>query len=343
DAVQVVVGRHPHLVARFSQRFDQPVQVISADPVAGWRYIDLTGCDAGDVEVQIEQVCAVERGAVCDLGGQPASRVALICTAQDRYRFVLTNHHIVLDGWSLPILLQEIFASYYGQRLAAPTPYRRFVTWLAQRDLDSARAAWSEVLAGFETPTLVGPSEPMVLGQRGIESCELTAELTEAIGALARRCHTTVNTVLQAGWAQLLVSLTGQQDVAFGIAVSGREAELVGVESMVGLLINTVPVRATITAQLTVGGLLEQLQRRYSDTLDHQHLALSEIHRVTGHDRLFDTLFAFENYPVDTDAPLGADGLAITGFSSREYNHYPLSIQVAPGNELALRIEFDTA
>ncbi|BBY22716.1 hypothetical protein MSTO_29210 [Mycobacterium stomatepiae] len=303
DAVAVVVGRHPHLVARFSQQFDQPVQVISADPVVGWRYVDLTACaaDAGDVEVQIEQVCAAERGAVCDLEHQPASRVALICTAPDQYRFVLTNHHIVLDGWSLPILLQEIFASYYGQRLAVATPYRRFVTWVAEQDLDRARAAWGEVLAGLQTPTLVGPSEPMVLGQRGIESCELTAELTEAIGVLARRCHTTVNTVLQAGWAQLLVSLTGHQDVVFGIAVSGREAELVGVESMVGLLINTVPVRATITAATTSIELLEQLTDEHVKVLDHQYLSLTEIHRVAGHDRLFDTLFAFENYPVDTE------------------------------------------
>ncbi|WP_372516954.1 condensation domain-containing protein, partial [Mycobacterium montefiorense] len=159
----VVVGRHPHVVARFSQQFDQPVQVIPADPVVPWRSIDLTGCGAGDVEVQIAQVCAGERGAVCDLEHQPASRVALIRTAPEQYRFVLTSHHIVLDGWSLPILLQEIFASYYGQRLAVATPYRRFVTWLAERDLDQARAVWGEVLAGFETPTLVGPSESMGL------------------------------------------------------------------------------------------------------------------------------------------------------------------------------------
>ena len=110
-----------------------------------------------DVDEQIQRVCAAERAAVCDLADQPAFRAALIRTAEDRHRLVLTNHHIVLDGWSLPILLGEIFASYYGQRLPAARPYRRFVTWLADRDLDAARAAWREVLAGFDTPTLVGP------------------------------------------------------------------------------------------------------------------------------------------------------------------------------------------
>ena len=125
---------------------------------------------AGDVEEQIAQLCAAERAAVCDLAEQPAFRVALIRTAADRHRFVLTNHHIVLDGWSLPILLQEIFAGYYGQRLPAAVPYRRFVSWLAERDLDAARAAWREVLAGFDTPTLVGPAGPAGAGaaRRGI-------------------------------------------------------------------------------------------------------------------------------------------------------------------------------
>ena len=111
---------------------------------------------------------------------------------------------------------------------------------------------------------------------------------------------------------------------------------------MVGLLINTVPVRATITAATTTADLLDQLQSAHNDTLEHQHLALSEIHRVTGHDQLFDTLFVYENYPIDTAALSGVDGLAITEFTSRESTHYPLTVQAVPGRELGLRVEFDT-
>ena len=134
DAVHAVITRHPHLAARFCQQFDEPVQIIPADPVAGWRYVELDGEDP-DVDELISRVCAAERAAVCDLAaGQPVFRVALIRIAPDRHRFVLTNHHIVLDGWSLPILLGEMFAGYYRQRLAAAVPYRRFVTWLADRD-----------------------------------------------------------------------------------------------------------------------------------------------------------------------------------------------------------------
>ena len=389
DAVYTVVNRHPNLAARFCGQFDQPIQIIPADPVTPWRYIDLSGngphpdeqiqqlcaaehagvCDVAhepvqiisadpvarrrhvelnasgvdvDVDEQIQRVCAAERSAVCDLDHPPAFRVALIRTAPDRHRFVLTNHHIVLDGWSLPILLQEIFAGYYGHRLPAAGSYRRFVSWLADRDLASAQAAWCEVLAGFDTPTLVGPPARSRLGPRGTTSFRLPEETTRALDELARSCHTTVNTVLQGAWAQVLMWLTGRRDVVFGTTVSGRPTDVAGADAMVGLLINTVPVRAQITPATTVADLLDQLQSAHNDTLEHQHLALSEIHRATGQKHLFDTIFVYENYPVDTGALFGTDGLAITEINGREYNHYPLAMVVRPGHELGLRVEFDT-
>jgi len=339
DAVSTVLNRHPHLAARFSEQFDEPVQIIPADPAAPWRYVEL---DGDGVDEQIQQICAEERAGVCNLAEQPPFRAALIRTGEDRHRFVLTNHHIVMDGWSLPILVREIFASYYGQWLPAAVSYRRFVTWLAGRDSEGARAAWGEVLAGFDTPTMVGSPSRLGLGPRGLATFRLPEQTTRAVGELARSCHTTVNTVLQAAWALMLVSLTGQHDVAFGTTVSGRPAEVPGADSMVGLLINTVPVRASITSATTTADLLRQLHDAHNDTFEHQHLALIDIHRITGHDQLFDTLFVFENYPIDAAGALGVNGLAITEFSSREYNHYPLAVQALPGAELGLRVEFDT-
>ncbi len=344
DAVHTLVTRHPNLVARFSDKFDEPVQIIPADPDAPWRYIDLSGSDRdlSDVQVQIEQLCAEERAAVCDIAHQAASRALLIRIAEDQHRFVLTNHHIVLDGWSLPILLGEIFASYCGQWLPAAVPYRRFVAWLTGRDLDAARAAWGGVLSGFETPTLVSPPGRLALGRRGVASFRLSEQITQAVSELARAQHTTVSTVLQAGFAQVLMWLTGQRDVAFGTTVSGRPAEVPGADSMVGLFINTVPVRAHVTAATNTADLLGELHSAHNDVLEHQHLALSEIHRVAGQDHLFDTFFVYENYPLDAAALSGTDGLAVTEFIHREYNHYPLAVQAMPDTELRLRIEFDT-
>ncbi|BBZ39434.1 hypothetical protein MCNS_24970 [Mycobacterium conspicuum] len=337
DAVQAVIERHPQLAARFCDRFEEPVQIIPAEPVAPWRYLEVA------TDQQVERVCADERAAACGLGDEPAFRAALIRTAEQRYRFVLTNHHIVLDGWSMPILLREIFAGYDGQTLPAPGSYRRYMAWLAGRDLSAARAAWGEVLAGLDTPTLVGPPDWVGAGPRSATSVRVPLATTRAVSRLARSCHTTVNTVLQAAWAQLLMGLTGQHDVVFGCPVSGRPAELPGADSTLGLLINTVPVRATMTATMTTAALLDQLQDAHSATLEHQHLALSEIHRVTGRERLFDTLFVYQNYPIDTGVLLGGThGLAITESASRDYTHYPLTIRVLPGSELGLRVEFDT-
>ena len=133
--------------------------------------------------------------------------------------------------------------------------------------------------------------------------------------------------MLQGAFAQLLCSLTGRHDVVFGTAVSGRPAELAGVDSMVGLFINTVPVRANITPATTTADLIEQLHRAYNDTLEHQHLALSEIHRITGQDKLFDTLFVYENYPIDSAMVSGNHELSISEFTGRESTHYPLTVQ----------------
>ena len=340
DAVQTVITRHPHLVARFCDEFDEPVQIIPADPAAEWRYVDL-GAEHVDGDEQIARLCAAERAAVCDFADQPAFRALLVRTAENQHQFVLTNHHIVLDGWSLPILLREIFTTYYGERLPAAASYRSFITWLAERDLDVARAAWGEVLDGFETPTLVAPQDGLGLGRRGFHSVRVPEQTTRALGEVARVCHTTVSTVLQGAYALLLMSLTGQHDVVFGTARS-RAGDLdVDAESMVGLLINTVPVRARIATETTTADLLRQLQNDHNDTIEHQHLALNEIHRITGHERLFDTAFVYENYPVDTDA-MAIHELAIADVVNREYNHYPLTVEALPGRELDLRVEYDT-
>ena len=336
DAVQTVVNRHPTLAARFCHQEPEPVQVIPVNPVVAWSYRDLAG-ETGDEQIRL--LCA-ERALVCDLAEQPPFRAALIRTAPDEHRLVLTNHHIALDGWSLPVLMAEVFAAYYGQRLPAAVPYRRFIGWLADRDLAAARAAWREALDGFGTPTLVDPSGRLSSGPRSVASIRLSEQTTQALSELARSHRTTVSTVLQGAFAQLLMSVTGQRDIAFGSVVSGRPAELIDADSLVGLLINTVPVRASVTATTTTADLLDQLHNLRNQTFEHEHLGLNEIHRLTGQRRLFDTVFVYENYPTDAARFSGADGLAITNLATRDFYHYPLSIQAVPGPELDLRVQY---
>ncbi|MHA7653907.1 condensation domain-containing protein, partial [Mycobacterium sp. ML4] len=339
DAVQAVINRHPNVAARFVID-PQPVQIILDDPVVGWRYVDLA--DKGGHDERIRQICADERAAVSDLTHASPFRAALIRTAPDQYRLVVTNHHIVLDGWSLPILLREILASYEKLPLPTPAPYRSFVHWLASRDHDHAQTVWGRLLSGLTAPTLVGPPDPSDLTSKGVKSFSLSEATTDALTQIVRQHNTTVSTVLQAGWACLLNWLTGQHDVVFGMTVAGRPAELAGVESMVGLFINTVPVRATFTATTTAAQLLAQLQHNYHDTLEHQHVSLTDIHRITGHDRLFDTLFVYENYPIDSVTLLEGHDLTITEMTGRESTHYPLVMQALPGRQLGFRVAFAT-
>ena len=281
---------------------------------------------------------------MCDLAGPSAFRAALIRTAADRHRFVLTSHHIVVDGWSLPILLGEIFAGYYRQPLPPAVSYRRFVSWLAERDLDAARAAWGQVLAGFDTPTLVGPPGRVGLGARGVAAHQLSEQTTRALGELARARRTTVSTVLQAAFAQLLCGLTGQHDVVFGTAVSGRPAELAGAESMVGLVDqHRAGARDPDRYHHHHRAARAPASRDHHRTLEHQHLALtgdSPPHRVMT--SCSTHLFVYENYPIDTAALASEHGLAITDFRTRESTHYPLTLVAGPGTELGLRVEYDT-
>ncbi|WP_232001169.1 condensation domain-containing protein, partial [Mycobacterium sp. 1165178.9] len=184
-AVQTVTSRHPHLAARFATHYDPPVQLIPADPEPGWRYVELGARDV-DVEEHIAQLCAAERAAVGDLAVPPAFRVALIRTTAHQHRCLLTFHHIVIDGWSLPILLGEIFTAYHQQPLPAPVSYRRFIHWLAERDQHAARTAWAQVLAGFDTPTLIGPPGRGHPGPRHTTSYRLPEHTTRALHELAR-------------------------------------------------------------------------------------------------------------------------------------------------------------
>lgn len=341
DAVQAILSRHPNLAARFVvDDFPQPVQVILAEPGLPWGHVDL----AGDPRLaeRIERLCAEERRAVADLALACPMRALLIHTEAHRYRLVLTNQHIVFDGWSLPIVLSEVFASYDSRALPTPTPYRRFLSWLADRDHAGAKAAWCALLSDLPAPTLVGPPDPFGMTGKALRTAALSAATTAEITRMARLHNTTVSNVLQAAWACVLSWLTGQQDVVFGITVSGRPADLPEMQTMVGLFINTVPVRATFTVDTTTEQLVDQLQTGHNHTVEHQHVPLAELHRITGYPRLFDTLFRYQNYPYDTDnAPGGAD-LNITDISGYEFTHYPLALIAVPGPELELRVEFAT-
>ncbi|MEU5002661.1 condensation domain-containing protein, partial [Streptomyces sp. NPDC021622] len=330
-ACQVLVDRHASLRAGFRVlESGATVQVIADRVEIPWREEDLSALNVTDQDAELARILDEERGRF-DLTSAPLIRFAVARTGEDRWRFVLTNHHIILDGWSFPLLFQEIFELYEtdgnGQSLRRVAPYRDYVEWLAGRDRGEAEAAWAGALEGVsETTRLVpdvgsrspGMPEHVVVG--------LSRERTAELEAWARGRGLTLNTVVQGVWALVLGGLTGRDDVVFGATVSGRPPEVSGVESMVGLFINTLPVRVRLHPGLSLEELLGRVQAEQVGLMAHQHLGLADIQRIAGVGDLFDTLTVFENYPINNTGLSVIDELSITGVQGKDATHYPLSV-----------------
>lgn len=239
-------------------------------------------------------------------------------------------------------MLRELFVLYAGGDLPTPTPYREYLSWLGRQDRRTALAAWQHALEGVSEPTLIAPEGSDLRATVPDElRVRVPEELTSALDAAVRRCGVTLNTVVQAVWGVLLGRLTGRDDVVFGGTVSGRPPEIAGVESMVGLFINTLPVRVSVRPGDSWADLLTRLQGQSVELMSHQYLGLSDILRAQGVDKLFDTLTVTENYPMDTGSfGQPADGERVTGIEARDGNHYPISLTVVPNNELLLKFEY---
>ena len=353
QAVAALVARHASLRASFRHdNLSRPVQIIVPEVATPWRCIDLSRLDAAERVQRRVDILAQERAEGFDLAAAPLVRFALIRLAAEEHRLVLTNHHIVMDGWSMPVLVQELLTLYaqqlhpgqLGDAAALPrvTPYRDYLAWIAAQDRAGARAAWREALAGLEEATRLALPDS---GGRPIApeqiALALSETLTAALTRQARQHGLTLNTLLQAAWAIVLGRLTAREDVVFGVTVAGRPPEIAGIESMVGLFINTLPLRIKLPPGKPFLELLKEVQDSQSRLMAHQHLGLAEIQSLAGLGELFDTLVVFENYPVDRSGlSANAGGLRLTGFSGIDATHYPLSLAARADERLQLRLSY---
>ncbi|WP_249926171.1 condensation domain-containing protein, partial [Streptomyces aureocirculatus] len=347
EAVHTVVARHPNLVARFvSDQLSDPVQIVLKHPVVPWTVVNGeggpgSGTDGNDGD--IAKLLDAELTACGKLDTESPLRVLLRRTGADRHDLVLSVHHIVVDGWSIQILLREIFAAYRQEPLAPAPAFRTYVEWLSAQDWNAAQRHWQQLLTGLETPTLVDPVERTGAAARALLRADIPASTTRALERLARSQNTTLNIVLQAAWARLVGVLTGGQDIVFGTTVSGRPADLPGSESAVGMFINTIPVRARMTSGTTTAELIGALRDAHHDGLEHQFLSLADVQRTAGHQQLFDTILVYENYPLKASGGgLDTEELGVRISSSREFTHYPIALQAWPGRQLRLRFEYRT-
>jgi amino acid adenylation domain-containing protein/thioester reductase-like protein/non-ribosomal peptide synthase protein (TIGR01720 family) len=346
------VERHPVLrTAFFWKEAQRPLQVVNRQASLPWEEHDWWELPPDEQESCWSALLREDRERGFDLARPPLMRLTVVRVADDRYRLVWSHHHLLLDGWSLPLLLQEVLA-FYGAlssgtdlHLARPRAYRDYVAWLDSRDPAEAEAFWRRELAGFGAATPLG-LEPRGAGLR--EDRELRAaldeEITTALNGLARRLGLTLNTLVQGAWALALAHQSGEEDVVFGFTASGRPADLAGVESMIGLFINTVPVRVRIDRERSVADWLRGLQERGVELRRFEFTPLSQVQawsEVPAGEPLLETLLVFENYPVGEALEARREALDVRDVGTFERSNYPVTVSAVPGTVLGLKLVHD--
>ncbi|KAF0848509.1 amino acid adenylation domain-containing protein [Nocardia caishijiensis] len=360
-AFDTVVGRHPTMAAAFHyEGLDQPVQAVPRAVGMPWREVDLADLPSHTAYAAADRIEAEAIRHRFAVDRSPMLRATLVRLPDDAHRLVLNTHHLVIDGWSTPIVLREVLATYHGDDLPPAPAYSDYLTWLDTRDHQAVRAAWSQRLTGLEKPTLIRDEMPSRAADRAGEGAEQPADATLArdvrqwhvplptalateLAELGRRRALTMNTLVQGTWALVLAALTGRTDVVFGATVSGRPAELPGVAGMVGLFANTVPVRCRIAPARPLLDQWADLQENQFAMQEFDYASLAEIERVAGLGTLFDTLVAFENFPNSGSGQPDSHDLRLGDFHNHGNTHYPLTLIAPPGDQLTLVIWYDRA
>ncbi|WP_431955980.1 amino acid adenylation domain-containing protein [Nocardia lijiangensis] len=337
-AATATVRGHEALRTAFVAGVDEPVQIVLADVEVPWRTVEVDPAD-------FDAFAARELAAPFDPAHPPLVRFVCVRCGADDIRLLVTNHHLVLDGWSMPLLLAELLARYEtggdGSGFPPSVSYRNYLEWLTRRDRAAAMAAWTDALGGLPGPSLVTAGRaPLRTGSGKLDlELPLTPESALALQRMAADQGVTLNTVVQCAWGMLLAELTGATDIVFGATVSGRPADLPGAERIVGMLVNTLPVRIALDPAEPVGDLLRRVQREQGALLDHHTVGLNEIQSATGLGVLFDTAIVYESYPVDAAALRSAAehaALRVRDFRGRDGTHYPLSLAAHARDTLRL-------
>jgi amino acid adenylation domain-containing protein/non-ribosomal peptide synthase protein (TIGR01720 family) len=340
---------HPALRTAFDTRqADQPMQVVAPVVelpliVADWRGLSRP-------EQAARESAERERGF--DLSRAPLFRLCLARLGDRVWRLLWTHHHLVLDGWSVGLVLRDVATAYAAAQLGdpvslpAPPAYRDFVAWAGRQDLDRAREHWTDALAGFTEPTPLGITRsagraadgpPERIGHR------LTRELTERLERFRTAHGLTAEALLTAAWAVVLGRYSGTDDVVFGLTSPGRSGPVSGIDRMVGLLINTLPVRARLQWDRPVAQWLRQVQDELTRTRELEQTPLDRVQawsEVPKGRRLFDTILVVEDFPVEVSS-LRLGELRVTGSASTQQTNYPLTLLAFPRERLVLEALFD--
>ena len=357
-AWQLVVDRHPILRSSFIWDLEKPLQVVHREVAITIHEQDLRNQAPESHGPRLHEYLAEDRRRGFDLRTAPLIRLALFRTGDKAYKFVFSRHHIVLDRWSRSIVLKEVFETYESlssgrePKLDQQRPYGDYISWLADQHLEDAESYWRAALAGFTEPTAVAIDHKSVNAARegrefADERIQLSEQSTARLSEFAREHKLTLNTLTQGAWSLLLSTYAREKDVLFGVTVSGRPATLSGVESMVGLFINTLPLRVKLTPDRKILSWLKSLQEQQFALQQYEYCSLLDIQswgEVPRGTPLFETILVFENLPVNIGSKTGNGNLKVQ--SDRSYGSvtgYPLTLLAMPGTRFALQLVYDRA
>ncbi|AXE23898.1 non-ribosomal peptide synthetase [Streptomyces globosus] len=335
EAARELLRRHPALRVYLAQAGDDVVQVVPAGTLLEWR------CDD-----RFPEAARAELERPFDPARPPLIRFLLSRTGPAEHKLVITNHHALLDGWSMPLVGRTLLALYaeLGGGPAAPAAplLAEYFRWLAGRDHPASLDAWRDALAGLDDATRLAPAGTGTGVERpGRVTLALGREFSDRLRTFAREQGVTLTTVLQTAWGLLLGRLTGSRDVVFGCPVSGRPSEVDGVESMIGQLGTTIPVRVRHTQDQTARDLLADVHADSVALAEHHHVGLPGIQRAAGLGELFDTMLVVENFPLSSRkrTPL-APGLELAAVDITDATHYALTVIVIPEDEITIGLGY---
>ena len=361
-ALARVLERHPILRTSFRwQGTERLLQAVHAQVETPLSIVDWRNLPAEEIPRRLAALLEADRRAGFALDRAPLVAARLVRTGEDERRLVLANHHAILDGWSYQSFTAELFALYAGLRagrepeLPHRRPFRDYIAWLESRDRGASERYWRRALAGFREPTALVVDRPAPPGRTGhdagVVERSLPRSTSEALEKLARREQVTLNTVVQAATGLLFARYSGNDDVVFGTAVSGRPPGLPGIESMLGLFLNTLPARIVSSPETTLGLQLRDVQDRQLEMREHEHSALVDVQtwsEVEAGRPLFQSILVFESYPRDravaesAAAETGGEPFAaIRDVKFEERTNLPLALVAAPLERLFLRASFD--
>ena len=348
DAWQAAMDSHEVLRSGFVWEGDLPnaLQVVHKGLQVPFSVLDWR--DRGDLAPALKALELEQRLQGFDLHVAPLLRLVVVQVAAERFHLIYTSHHILMDGWSNSQLLGDVLQRYHGHAPAMGAGrYRDYIEWLAQQDAQVTENFWKGQLADFETPTYLADAVPhlvdaTVTGQ-GEYLLTLDTHATAELNSFARAQKVTVNTLVQAAWLLLLQRYTGQDTVTFGATVSGRPAQLNGVEGQIGLFINTLPIIASPRAEQSLPQWLQQVQAQNLLLREQEHTPLFDIQRWAGQsgEALFDNILVFENYPI-AEALQQAESadLRFGEVDRYEQTNYPLTLMVNLDQQLTVHFSY---